>query len=418
MIIHLNRSRSKRSFICLILFIIILLILNGRPKFIFQSHFHIPWLTDVQLVQSLKCTSHDWPDVLQSNNDDYAKQDSRLTIVIVTAQPEFKRLPLTLAALACHLDSHRIFEVIFLTPLKDVHILEPFLSDRQTNHWPWPLSIIPDDHLLKHINTDSYRLQMIFKLVVSQIIKTEYYMLLDSDCVAIWPIHVEQLLWQSNVNKSLPLYKALYQIEDRSDRIKWWLESEQLLKIKPNTCVSNDPLSPTIGVTPIILSRTIALRTLCRLQILYGHRRFLNKLANWALWRVIFDRMWTEYTLYYLTAQCTKTFDTYHFHRSSNLNFYGLSVWWRTDWTSFTRYQLIDLINIGLERRKKEINITNNLLMNTHSLFTVLQGRQYINPNLYHQLFYPLFIKYLQQQHNTLGLVKILNKMCEQLITK
>jgi hypothetical protein len=276
--ISFNRSRSRPIFIFIILLLIIFLILNGRPKFIFQSHLHIPWLTNVQLAQPLNCIisfddQHDWPTALQSD-ENHAKQDNRLTIVIITAQPEFKRLPLTLAALACHLDSRRVFEVMFLIPPKDIDILEPFLSGQQANHWPWPLSIISDDHLLKHIHTNSYRLQMIFKLVLSQIIKTEYYMLLDSDCVAIWPIHIEQLLWQSDLikhqNKSLPLFKALYQLEERSDRDKWWPESEQLLQIEPDTCVSNDPTSATIGVTPIILSRTIALRTLCRLQTLYG----------------------------------------------------------------------------------------------------------------------------------------------------
>lgn len=268
MIIRFNRSRSKYILPYILIFFLIVLILSGYPKFIFQSHLHIPWLTNVQLVQPLKCIpdtiQHDWPNILHLD-DKYLQQDNRLTIVIVTAQPEFKRLPLTLAALACHLDSRRILEVILLTPPQDVHILEPFISE----HWPWSLSIIPDDRLLKHIHTDSYRLQMIFKLIVAQLIQTEYYMLLDSDCVAIWPIHVEQLLWQTN-QTNLPLYQSLYQIEDRLDRDKWWIESEEILQIKPNTCLSSDPKTPTIGVTPIILSRTIALRTLCRLQTLYG----------------------------------------------------------------------------------------------------------------------------------------------------
>ena len=139
--------------------------------------------------------------------------------------------------------------------------------------------------------------------------------------------------------------------------------------------------------------------------------------------------MWTEYTLYYLTARCTNIFDKYHFHRttlsSSNslpsINFYGLSVWWRTDWTSYTRYQLNESIIIGLKWRQKELNQTNgrtivDTAMHTHHLFTVLQGRQYIDPNLYHQLFYPLFIKFLKQQSNTQELVKILNNMSKELI--
>lgn len=432
MLVRIHYFRVKKISIYFVLLTIGLLILSGRPKFIFQSHLHIPWLTDVQLVEPLTCVSvshqYDWPSALQVNAN-----DNVLTIVIVTAQAEFKRLPLTLAALACHLDSKRIFQVVFLVPERDVHILEPFLSDQKAQYWPWPLSIMADNRLLQHIHTDSYRLQMMFKLVVAQIIHTEYYMILDSDCIAIWPIHVEQLLWQSNriktTNHSLPLFKALYQIEDRSDRDQWWPESEQVLQIEPNTCVSTDPKSSTIGVTPVILSKTISLRTLCRLKYLYGDKNFLNKLANWALWRIIFDRMWTEYTLYYLTAQCTKTFDKFHFHRTklpsrdswTSLNFYGLSVWWYTDWTSFTRYRLVELVRIGLAWRQKEITQKHGQAMldesmNTHDLFTVLQGRQYVNPNLYHELFYPLYIEHLKRLDNSKDLVALLGNMSRTLI--
>jgi len=259
--IRWNRTRCKYVLYCSVF---ILFLISGKPKFIFRTNLHIPWLTDVQHVLPLTCirdrNQSNWPRVLSNVN---SNQENRLTIVLVTARPEFKRLPLTLAALACHLDSRRIFEVIFLTPSQDVDILKPFLSNE---FWPWPLSIRSDDSLLKHIHTDSYRLQMMFKLIVAQIIQTEFYLVLDSDCVAIWPIHVEQLLYQTNRSQ----IRALYQIEERNEREKWWIESEQILQIEPNTCSTNEPTSATIAVTPVILSRTIALRTLCQLQILYG----------------------------------------------------------------------------------------------------------------------------------------------------
>jgi len=230
-------------------------------------------------VQALNCTAPvdqpQWPRVVQS--DTSSRSDGHLTIVIVTARPAFKRLPLTLAALVCHLDHRQISEVMLLVPPQDVYLLEPFLIDEEANHWPWPMSIMPDDRVLKHTHTHSYRLQMMLKLLVAQVIKTEYYMILDSDCVALWPIHVEQLLWRrpttstkSKLNHSSPSFLALYQAEEKSDHDEWWPESEQVLKIEPNTCISDDPSLKTIGVTPAILSKSIALRALCRLQMLYG----------------------------------------------------------------------------------------------------------------------------------------------------
>ena len=116
--IRWNRTRCKYVLYCSVF---ILFLISGKPKFIFRTNLHIPWLTDVQHVLPLTCirdrNQSNWPRVLSNVN---SNQENRLTIVLVTARPEFKRLPLTLAALACHLDSRRIFEVIFLTPSQDV----------------------------------------------------------------------------------------------------------------------------------------------------------------------------------------------------------------------------------------------------------------------------------------------------------
>jgi hypothetical protein len=141
--------------------------------------------------------------------------------------------------------------------------------------------------------------------------------------------------------------------------------------------------------------------------------------------------MWTEYTLYYLTARCTKIFDKYHFHYKTlsslnslpRLNLYGLSIWSLNDWTSNNQNRLVEFINVGLKWRRKEIDEANGQAIidksvDIHSLFSVLQGRHNVDPKLYHQLFYPLYIRYLKQQNHTEKLVKILDKMCEKLIVE
>ncbi|CAF0997567.1 unnamed protein product [Adineta steineri] len=421
--------KSSCSIIYIILFIIVLLILNGQPKSIFPPKAHIPWLTNVHHVQPLECIADTnqpgWPRPVLSND----KSDMNLTVVIVSARPEFKRLPVTMAALLSHLDSRRITEVMFLVPPQDVHLLQPYFSSEQVKSWPWRISVISDDILLKHIHTGSYRLQMMFKLFVAQIVKTEYYLILDSDCVAVWPIHVEQLLHQ---NKNSSLYRAINRGEGRSSHEKWWSESERLLQIKLESCVSykkSDTDIPTIGVTPSILARTIALRTLCRLQKLYGDEHFLNKMANWALWREIFGYMWTEYTLYFLTGRCTKIFDTYHTDNSAlsssnsiaRVELTGFSIWSHLDWTVKNQNKLIESIKNGLRWRQKEIAEANGQAItdkstSMHNLFTVLQGRHNVDPKLYHQYFYPIYIKYLQQQKQSDKLILTLNNMTRKLV--
>ncbi len=407
------------------------MIINGLSKSFFRSSLHIPWLTSVQHVQPLKCLPDDhqpnWPRPFPLEN----KPDNNLTVVIVTARPEFKRLPATLAALICHLDVRRLTEVLFLVPPRDVKLLEPYLSPKQAQYYPWPVRILSDDVLLKHSHTNSYRLQMMFKLVLAQIIQTEYYLILDSDCLALWPIHIEQLLYNENSNSSF--YKAVYQIEGKAAHETWWSESEELLQIKLEVCLSINSSSSaaTMGVTPSILSRTIALRTLCRLQELYGDQKFLNKMANWALWRLIAGRMWTEYTLYFLTARCTKIFDQYHFHYDTlssthslpRLNLYGLSIWSLDDWTTKNQNRLVEFIKMGLKWREKEIKEANGQAIidksvDVHSLFSVLQGRHNVDPKFYHQLFFPLYIQYLQQQNRAKELIRILNDMAKELTTE
>ncbi|CAM4867221.1 unnamed protein product [Rotaria socialis] len=379
----------------IIIIVIVFLTLVGEPKFIFQSHLHIPWLTDVKHVQPLQCISDKnqpgWPRAMESSEK--SPLDGHLTLIIVSAKSDFKRLPLTLTSLVCHLDYRQLNQVILLVPRQHATLLEPFLAGEASRHWPWPISIMPDDNILQHTHTHSYRLQMMFKLVIAQVIKTEYYMILDSDCIALSPIHVTQLLWQQNMSSSkvshgIPSHQALYQLEERSDHAEWWPESEQLLQIEPNTCVTNNPSTKSIGVTPAILSKSIALMTLCRLQKLYD------------------------------------TFNSHHFHRANTssvppINLYGPSVWWATDWTSFLRYQLLDSAKAGLQWRQKEIDNGDGASIIDSSvkainLFTVLQSRATVNQALFHTLLYPLFIDHLAHRKNSQKLLEILNRMTTQ----
>jgi len=86
--------------------------------------------------------------------------------------------------------------------------------------------------------------------------------------------------------------RALYQIEPRRLHSDWWLASEVMLGVsqwprnahRPSfrskhawtppelqaACWPSLDHTPTFGATPAILSRHIALRTLCRLQYLHG----------------------------------------------------------------------------------------------------------------------------------------------------
>jgi hypothetical protein len=152
-------------------------------------------------------------------------------------------------------------------------------------------------------------------------------------------------------------------------------------------------------------------------------------MANWALWRLIFGRMWTEYSLYYLTARCTNIFDQYHVHYTNisssrffpALNLYGFSIWSSNDWTTTNQQQLVNMIEHGLQWRRQELEQAHGQAINDTSrqiraLFTILQGRHNVNPEEYHQLLYPIYIRYLKQRNETKTLVELLNTMTGVLI--
>ena len=207
------------------------------------------------------------------HNKQSSSNENHLTVVIVTARPEFKRLPLTLAALACHLDPQYLVQVLLLVPPNDASLLQRFFNQGQAEWWPWPVSIRSDDTLLKHHRASSYQLQMMFKLFLAQIVETEYYLILDSDCVAVSPINISQLLHPMGTEKGEQRYQAIYTRESRNTHEDWWRASSIFIRSSLENCSrSKSEAFETVGVTPFIMSRTIALRTLCGLQKLYGRR--------------------------------------------------------------------------------------------------------------------------------------------------
>jgi hypothetical protein len=93
------------------------------------------------------------------------------------------------------------------------------------------------------------------------------------------------------------------------------------------------------------------------------------------------------------------------------------------DWTTKNQNRLVEFIKMGLKWREKEIKEANGQAIidksvDVHSLFSVLQGRHNVDPKFYHQLFFPLYIQYLQQQNQAKELIRILNEMAKELTTE
>ena len=97
---HCRHCVLRSIIIIIIILIIAFLIFVSQPKFIFQSYLHIPWLTNVRHVKSLvvvlpmliNLVGH--ARVVHSS-ENFQLNDDHLTIIILTAQSDFKRTTAT-----------------------------------------------------------------------------------------------------------------------------------------------------------------------------------------------------------------------------------------------------------------------------------------------------------------------------------
>ena len=150
-------------------------------------------------------------------------------------------------------------------------------------------------------------------------------------------------------------------------------------------------------------------------------------MLDWEIVRLVKGYMWTEYTMYYLTARCTDLFNRYHVddtlpskNTTVRFNLYGLSVWSLADWHIQNQKRLVNIIQQGLHWRQKEIRENHHQPIDDnsgeiHGLFTVLQAHYHVDPQSYHRLFYPLFQQYLSKSNETYALSQLINQMSENL---
>ena len=132
--------------------------------------------------------------------------------------------------------------------------------------------------------------QQIIKLYGSELVDTEYFLVLDPDIFATQPFNLETLL---------PGGRALTYYQPRMREPRFWRGSAAVLR--------QDPLLERDGTwwTPALLSRTLCRSLHQRLESLYDVGWMEVLLARYTL-------DWTEYTLYWLNAEHEGLLDQFH----------------------------------------------------------------------------------------------------------
>jgi hypothetical protein len=132
--------------------------------------------------------------------------------------------------------------------------------------------------------------QQIIKLYASELIDTEYFLVLDPDVFATRRFDLRTLL---------PRGRALTYMQPRKREARYWRDSATILEQQP------DLERDGIWMTPALLSRTLCRRLHRRLEALHK--------ADWM--HVLLSRYtmdWTEYTLYWLNAEREGLIDQFH----------------------------------------------------------------------------------------------------------
>ena len=175
---------------------------------------------------------------------------------------------------------------------KDVHTFfvivnkddkEYFISELNKHVSPKLVSkfnIILESEIMKYpMKKQKYSTQMISKLLIANCVKTEHYLIIDDDIVAIRKFGMRDIFANKITKQVRYTYDTVY-------NENWWTSSAYVLDM-PNEFDKTKMMS----VTPQILLTKEVKNLMNYLQSLYGD--WEHKLMN-------MKERWTEYTLYWL----------------------------------------------------------------------------------------------------------------------
>lgn len=234
---------------------------------------------------------------------------NQLTIVLAARTHDengFPRVPLLARSLTKFLAYEAVLEMLVVCPDPDVGTFQRLDALRAMR---WPLRVVPDSALLSLSEHNfervtpaeewavgggrgaNYRMQMLTKISVASLVRSDFYLVLDCDVLATRRTQFADL-----VRGGKALYAAK-PFEYERHRRTWWTAADRILQARG--CVTN-VRGNVIGVTPAILSTNISRGAMARVGALHSGRAW-----DESLFRLRLDEGldWTEYTLYW-TAAC------------------------------------------------------------------------------------------------------------------
>ncbi len=247
-----------------------------------------------------------------------ASHSGQLSLVLPLTLEDAGRAMLLLGSLdKCWQDKQEIETLWVVVP---EHQVFAFAATFENNPWHGiHIEVISERSLFQHHwspKWQGYALQMSLKLLVSKMVKTDFYLTLDADVICAAPLKMSDIIQHG---------KGGYVPELRTIHPQWWEASETLLGLDQ----SGDHVR--FGATPAVLRTKTALSVLKMLENKLGEDWEMMWLENWGMGHK--PLWWTEYTLYRIVAEQDENFEEFH----TPIPLYcDTSVWFEDDAKTWT----------------------------------------------------------------------------------
>ncbi len=196
-----------------------------------------------------------------------------------------------------------ILELIVIASKQDIYKI----SRQLTALCVFSFRIVDEDQLCPSIaGSRGWYKQQILKLAIAPLIKTEWYLIIDSDVICIRQVDYSDLIQGG---------RAIWQKEPASLHPDWWRGSENILQV--SDAVSSDEL--VIGVTPELMHTQSVMQLICRIHEIYSG-------TDWSVTLLKSPEPWTEYTLYWTyLLSCNRAHSLYT--KSNTVLYMPDSIW-------------------------------------------------------------------------------------------
>eukprot|EP01062_Namystynia_karyoxenos_P017808 TRINITY_DN16590_c0_g1_i1.p1 TRINITY_DN16590_c0_g1~~TRINITY_DN16590_c0_g1_i1.p1 ORF type:complete len:572 (+),score=74.56 TRINITY_DN16590_c0_g1_i1:87-1718(+) len=263
----------------------------------------------------------------------------------------FLRVPTLLASLVRFVEPASAEVLVLVVPRRDRDAVSSMMASslRALRPAPFSLRFVHDEDILSSAQSvyaallpegertakggrgASYRTQMLLKLGVAQFINTSFYVTLDADVFLKRPLSLSDVV---------PGGKGLVQGREGSrHRLSWWKAAGQIVHDTERCGRRLGWMQTQIGVTPAVLSTSLARAILGEVERLYPAANGTCLRWDTAMFHLLADpdrRDWTEYTLYWAFACKLGVMKRLHTRHSSRRLYDATGF----DWNTFDQYNV------------------------------------------------------------------------------